>query len=69
MMDLDRIYSHHPPTPFKQIAHLAIREAARNFAQAIETHCPVGADASAAHRKVREAMMTANAAIALDGRL
>lgn len=40
-----------------------VRRIAKIFANCIVANCPAGADASAAVRKVREAMMTANAAI------
>lgn len=44
-----------------------IREATANLIDVIEVNTPPCADRSAAVRKVREAMMTANAAIALKG--
>ncbi len=49
-------------------AYSAINEAAKAMARAIRDNCPLSADASAAIRLVRDARMTANAAIALDGR-
>jgi hypothetical protein len=42
-------------------------QAAKNFAEVILANCPSGADRSDAIRKIREARMTANAAIALNG--
>ena len=42
-----------------------LRSAARAFSEEILECTPVGADQSAAIRKVREAVMTANAAIAI----
>ena len=54
--------------PAKIPAYAAINEAAKALARAIRDACPVCADPSAAIRLVREARMTANAAIALDGR-
>lgn len=44
-----------------------IRVGAEVFAQAILDNAPACADTSAAIRHVREAMMTANAAIVLEG--
>lgn len=45
----------------------AINRAALAFARTIRDACPPGADRSAAMRQVREARMTANAAIACAG--
>jgi hypothetical protein len=42
-----------------------IRDAARVFARAVYKETPICADQTAAIRKIREAVMTANAAIAL----
>lgn len=69
MMDLDHVFQYHSHTTEQQESYHALREAAKAFAAAIQNHCPAGADQSAALRKVREAVMTANAAVALDGRL
>lgn len=61
-------FTHHPPTPEQVVAYGALRAAALAFARTIRDLCPPGADATAAIRKVREAVMTANAAIACGGR-
>lgn len=63
----DEIVSHHIPTPEEIRRIETIRAAARNFLDAIDSNCPGCVDATDAKRKVREAMMTANAAIALRG--
>lgn len=68
-MDLAHQFAYHAPTPEKVVQHQAIRDAALAFAEAIVKYTPESADQSDAIRKVREAMFTANAAIALDGRL
>lgn len=44
-----------------------IRQAAKYLAEHIIRACPRSADRSAALRKVREAVMTANASIVLEG--
>lgn len=68
--DLEHIFTYHPPSNEATVERYAhIRAAARAFAGVILEQTPEGADQSAALRKVREAVMTANAAIALDGRL
>lgn len=51
----------------KVAQHTLLRVHARSFAAAILRCCPPGEDAAAALRKVREALMTANAAVALAG--
>lgn len=69
-MDLDHIFSYHAPTGPDQLAkYQKLRDAAKTFAQAILDNSPQCADQTAAIRHVREAVMTANAAVALDGRL
>lgn len=67
--DLDHLFRYHAPTPEKLEQYQAIRDAAKTFAQVIVDNTPAGADQSAAMRYLRESVMTANAAIALDGRL
>jgi hypothetical protein len=67
---LDNVHDvvrHHAPDDYgiNKIGH--IRMAAENMITAILETTPVCADQSAAIRHVREAMMTANAAIVLDG--
>lgn len=62
--NLDDVFSYHNDE--RRIPHYnAIREAAKEFARAIIKNTPECADRSAALRQVREAVMTANAAIAL----
>lgn len=68
--DLDNIFMYHPPKDDDTVkTYQVLREAAKEFASIIIEHTPAGADQSAAIRKVREAVMTANAAVALEGRL
>lgn len=52
----------------KTAAYDVVRRAGRAFAEAIVACTPASADQTAAVRKVREAVMTANAAIACDGK-
>lgn len=68
-LDLDNIFTYHPTTPEQLPRYQALREAAKTFARAILDNTPPGADQSTAIRKVREAVMTANAAVALNGKL
>jgi hypothetical protein len=66
--DLHNWFTYHPPTP-EQAGHYGeIREAAMDFALVILTNTPPSPDQTAAIRKLREVVMTANAAIACEGR-
>lgn len=64
--DLDELFTYHPPTDKQRLQYSVLRDAAKEFAAVILRHTPACADQSAAIRKVREAIMTANAAVALD---
>lgn len=65
---LNHVFSYHSPT-HEQLPHYeAIRDEAKRFAQCVLDHCPRSADRTAALRKLREVVMTANASIALDGK-
>ena len=66
-MNLDNIFKYHPPTADDTVAYEKLRNSAKQFAQAIIELTPTCPDQTAAIRKVREAVMTANAAIALKG--
>lgn len=67
--DLDTIFAYHAPDQTDSLRYQAIRSAAKEFARVIIENAPVSADQIDAIRKVREAMMTANAAVALKGRV
>jgi hypothetical protein len=69
MFDLDSIFSYHAPTPEKLKQYESIRSAAKEFATVMLANTPASADQTAALRHIREAVMTANAAVALDGKL
>lgn len=66
--DLDNILRYHPASAEDQVKYEAIRAAAKAFAQVMLDNTPPSADQTAAMRKLREAVMTANASIALDGK-
>ena len=68
LQSLGEMFRYHPPTDGQVAAYGKIRSAAMAFAAAIYEHCPPCVDTSAAVRRLREAVMTANAAIALDPR-
>jgi hypothetical protein len=59
-------FTYHAPAPFQVAAYERIRQAGRELALVILEETPIVADQTAAIRKVREAVMTANAAIACE---
>lgn len=66
--DIDNWFRHHPPQSEADIARYErVREAGRVFAKVVLNNTPASADQTAAIRKIREAVMTANAAIACHG--
>jgi hypothetical protein len=67
-MDLDDLFSYHAVEADQVAKYEAIRSAARQFANTVLENTPRSADQSAAIRKIREAVMTANASIALKGK-
>jgi hypothetical protein len=64
---IDEATTYHAATEPQRVAYKAINTAARLFLETIFLQCPECADRTDALRKVREARMTANAAIACDG--
>jgi hypothetical protein len=60
-------FIYHSPTPEQLPKYEAIRAAGLNLVRVIAENTPASADQTAAFRKVREAVMTANAAIACGG--
>ena len=68
MFDIEHVFSYHSPSPEQLPKYEAIRNAAKEFAKIIQSNTPPCADQAAAMRLLREAVMTANASIALGGR-
>lgn len=66
---LDDVFAYHAPDDEAKQSHEAIRTGAREFATVIVANTPMCADQFASIRLLREAMMTANAAIALKGKV
>ncbi len=64
---LNEIFTYHPADDADRAAYGAIRSAAKELVRAIKANTPKCAEQNAAIRKVREAVMTANAARALRG--
>jgi hypothetical protein len=66
--DLDNWFTYHAPQPGQAEKYEAIRAAGRAFAQVVCDNTPPSADQTAAVRTIREAVFTANAAIACGGK-
>lgn len=64
---VEELFTYHAPDFSQQQQYAQVRAAAKTLALTILGACPPCADRSDAIRKVREAVMTANAAIALRG--
>lgn len=67
-MDLENIFKYHAPSNDQIGKYQAIRDGAKTFAEILIANTPASADQTAAVRKLRECVMTANAAIALEGK-
>jgi hypothetical protein len=66
---LDNWFIYHPPTdPSVASSYEALRAGAKAFAELILQHTPSSADQTAALRKLREVVFTANASIACGGK-
>lgn len=65
---LNNWFSYHAPDAAQQNVYLELRAAAKDFAELIVANCPECADTTVAVRKIREAVMVANQAIACGGK-
>lgn len=65
---LETWFEYHAPSDEQVAAYEVIREVGRFFAQTIRNNTPESADQTAAIRKVREAVFTANCAVACGGK-
>lgn len=64
---LDEIFTYHAPDDDQQVTYAKIRLAGQALCEVILECTPVCGDQQAAIRHVREAVATANAAVALKG--
>lgn len=64
--NINNVFSYHAPRRDQQERYNSLRGAARDFTQKILENVPDCADRSAAIRSVREALMWANAGVALE---
>lgn len=62
--EIENWFTYHAPTSQQLVQYHHVRTAAKVFAETINKNVPSGPDKTAAIRKLREAVMTANAGIA-----
>ena len=62
------LFRYHAPSPEMTRKFEAIRSAIETAALVIDAECPPGADRTAAMRRLKEAHMTANASVVLEGK-
>ena len=62
--EIENWFSYHPPFGNQKDRYVLIRDAAKNMAYIIRAFTPKNPDQTVALRKLRECVMTANAAIA-----
>jgi hypothetical protein len=65
--NVDSVFKYHAPKEGQPAQYEAIRAGARELAKTILANTPQCADQQAALRLLREAVMTANASIAMEG--
>lgn len=61
---IEELFTYHKASPEQELAYISIRQSAMQLARVIDANCPPGPDRTTAVRKIREAVMTANASIA-----
>lgn len=64
--DLDNWFTYHKPCEGQPEKYTAIRDAAKQFAEVICANTQPSADQTCSVRHIRDAVMTANAAIACE---
>jgi hypothetical protein len=65
-LNLDNIFSYHAPKADQADRYETLREAAKEFAKQVEALTPVSREQSVALTNVQQAVMWANAAIAIN---
>lgn len=66
---IEEMFTYHAPNEEQRKRYEVLRAAAKDFARTLISCTPGSADQTAAIRLLRECVMTANAAIALEGKL
>jgi hypothetical protein len=66
LIDLAREFTYHPPKEGQAERYEEIRAAGRDFAEIVVGECPTSTERTTAIRKIQEAVMWANASIAVN---
>jgi len=64
--EIENIFTYHPPHQGQVISYTSIRDSGKELAMTILRNCPVSAERTLAIRKIQEAVMWANASIAIN---
>ncbi len=65
-MDINNIFTYHPVKDDQAERYEEIRNCAKSFAHLIDANCPNSPEKTLAIRKLQEAVMYANASIAIN---
>lgn len=65
-LDIEKLFTYHAPYGDQVARYQALREQALAFAEEIELRCPASAERTLAIRRLQEAVMWANASIAIN---
>lgn len=66
--DVDNVFTYHKPFGNQPQRYEQIREAAKDLAKVVHAHCPESREKSLALTNLQQAVMWANAAIAINER-
>ena len=65
-MDLERVFTYHPPTGTQAQRYVQIRDMAKRLAEVVQKVTPESREQSLALTSIQQATMWANAAIAIN---
>jgi hypothetical protein len=65
-MNIEHIFTHHKPFGTQPVRYIGIRQQARALAQIIVDNCPDSRERSIALTNIQQAVMWANASIAIN---
>jgi hypothetical protein len=65
-MDIDKTFKYNPPFGTQPARYIALRAAAKQFAELVKQECPESREKSLALTSIQQSVMWANAAIAIN---
>ena len=65
-LDLDNVFSYHPPVGSQKERYVALRDGGKLLAQLVQDNTPPSREQSVALTNIQQAVMWANAAIAIN---